>query len=250
MTEECEATNPLLTNSRFILLGTVISSSTDNTSDNNSLSEQDKKRNANDEAWNKDFELDDYYSLDNKASTENNPKPFGDSMKVIAEVFGEILAQLSMTTATEDPSCDLLEDYQIVYLLKATVLDFSPDSKLLPFVTKSARNFLQFFAGMVVAAQQVSGGERRERRERSERRATTQHRTSTTNFNNFQYSPLRQIPSHVMYYKDAPVVGPTPEVSSMKGDHTNRITTKLTLFHSIQLRLEFPRRQHLAGQCK
>ena len=81
-------------------------------------SDSDSGNNANDDGediWEKNFELDDYFSMDH-LNKELGSRPFGDAMKVIAEVFGEILAQLSMTTAAEDPLCDLIEDYQIKHL--------------------------------------------------------------------------------------------------------------------------------------
>ena len=79
-----------------------------------------------------------------------------------------------MTTATEDPSCDLLEDYHISHLLHVCVLNIPTDDKSYPsYVSKSARRFVSFFDQRIVEAQQSS--------------------------------------SHVQYYIDAPVVGPTPE---------------------------------------
>jgi hypothetical protein len=127
-----------------------------------------------DEIWSKDFELDDYFSMDNLASSKEI-RPFGDAMKVIAEVFGEILAQLSMTTAGQDTRCDLMEDYQINFLLKTVILDRHDDpSKLAwPVVKRTEKNFITTFFEKVHEAQMV--------------------------------------PSQVPYYSEAPVIGPAPE---------------------------------------
>ncbi|GMH65879.1 hypothetical protein TrLO_g8805 [Triparma laevis f. longispina] len=135
-------------------------------------SDSDSGNNANDDGediWEKNFELDDYFSMDH-LNKELGSRPFGDAMKVIAEVFGEILAQLSMTTAAEDPLCDLIEDYQIKHLLRIAIIT-NEGSKL--EIKPTERKFIELFHNKIKTAQQM--------------------------------------PSHVEYYHESPVVGPTPE---------------------------------------
>ncbi|GMH98240.1 hypothetical protein TrVE_jg14275 [Triparma verrucosa] len=119
--------------------------------------------------WEKNFEVDDYFSMDH-FNRELGSRPFGDAMKVIAEVFGEILAQLSMTTAVEDPFCDLIEDYQIKHLLRSGIIT---NEGFKVEIKASDRKFIELFHTKINTAQQM--------------------------------------PSHVEYYGETPVVGPTPE---------------------------------------
>ena len=137
----------------------------DETSDSESTDEEDG-------IWAKDFELDDYFSMENLNNTAD-VRPFGDAMKVIAEVFGEILAQLSMTTASQDPTCDLVEDYQIRPLLKSVIIDKNRGDGSWPQVTRNDKEFVIRFYARIADAQ--------------------------------------KIPSQVPYYSEGPVIGPTPE---------------------------------------
>ena len=103
-------------------------------SDDSSNDNSDSESVASNEIWDKNFELDDYFAMDHLLHTDGESRPFGDAMKAIGEVFGEILAQLSMTTATPDPSCDLVENYQILHLLKVAMSETSkvtPEEKTL-----------------------------------------------------------------------------------------------------------------------
>ena len=123
------------------------------------------------ESWEKNVELDDYFTMD-RITQGKELRPFGDAMKVIAEVFGEILAQLSMTTATLDESCDLVENYQILHLLNVAIIDNDKGTTLAD-IRPTEKIFAKLFYEKIVSAQKS--------------------------------------PTMVDFYSKAPVVGPTPE---------------------------------------
>ncbi|GMH68394.1 hypothetical protein TrRE_jg3952, partial [Triparma retinervis] len=140
--------------------------------DSSSSSDSDSDSVASNEIWDKHFELDDYFAMDHHLHAEGEARPFGDAMKAIGEVFGEILAQLSMTTATPDSTCDLVENYQIHHLLKVAVLENNEGTKMAK-TTPGEKALVKTFVDMVRKAQRT--------------------------------------PSTVEFYSEYPVVGPTPE---------------------------------------